>query len=199
MFSSVRCRLQATNTNISTAEDSYLAKLAMAEALSLIGLVSNVLQFVDVGTNLVRKYREIYSSVQGATAVNDEIEVEVRQVKALVEDVKASVQPYASKTMSSNTERQLENFLLAWNTVAERLLRLLEDHKVKNTPESRSIQVLKQVWRMEMGRSTRKDIAMLQAGLEKLQAMILLCLTAIIRFVNIYLQSHRDTDRARTS
>lgn len=162
----------------------------MAEALSLIGLVSNVLQFVEVGTNLARKYREIYNSVQGATAVNHEIEVEVRQVKALIEDVKASFKPYKAKTMSSNTERQLESFLSAWNTVSERLLRLLEDQKVKNTSESRSIQVLKQVWRTELlGRSTRKDIAMLQAGLEKLQAMILLCLTAIIRFVNIHLQS----------
>lgn len=160
----------------------------MAEALTLIGLVSNVLQFVDVGTSLVRKYREIYNSVQGATAVNDEIEAEVRQVKALVEDVKASFEPYESKAISSNTKRQLQSFLLAWNTVAERLLRLLEDHKVKNmnTSESRSIQVLKQVWRMELGRSMRKEIAMLQAGLEKLQAMILLCLTAIIRFVNIH-------------
>lgn len=73
-----------TNTKISTAEEEYLAELAMAEALTLIGLVSNVLQFVHVGTNLVRKYREIYNSVQGATAVNDEIEAEVRQVKALV-------------------------------------------------------------------------------------------------------------------
>lgn len=159
----------------------------MAEALALMGLVSNVLQFVDVGTNLVRKYREIYNSVQGATAVNDQIEVEVRQVKAMVENVKASLEPYKATNMSSNTERQLESFLLAWNTVAERLLRLLEDHKVKDTSESRSIQVLKQVWRMELGRSTRKEIAMLQAGLEKLQAMILLCLTAIIRFVDIHL------------
>lgn len=128
-------------------------------------------------------YREIYKSVRGETAAHAEIEDEVLRVKSLVDKVKASVESSLSKGLSSSTEDQLRDFLLAWDTVAERLLQLLEDHKVKNTSGRRPFQVMKQVWRLEIGRSAKDNIDKLQTGLEKLQGLILLSLAAIIRSV----------------
>jgi len=52
----------------------------MAEALAIIGLVSNVLSFIDFGTKFVSGTRNVRDSLYGTTA-------EVRELELIVEDV----------------------------------------------------------------------------------------------------------------
>lgn len=159
----------------------------MAEALSIVGLISNVLQFVELGSTCVRKCREVHTSSQGATAHNDELESHAQDVKRLAHSVNDALGNSLSSGASSGAQLQLRDFLSTWNAVADRLLVFLGEHKVKADAKYRSLQILKGVWRMEVGISSKEKIRLLQQGLDQVQSMILLCLNAIIRFVEFWL------------
>ncbi|KAI4694174.1 uncharacterized protein J4E84_002756 [Alternaria hordeiaustralica] len=53
----------------------------MAEALAIIGLVSNIISFIDFGIKFASGARNVRDSVHGTTA-------EVRELELIVEDVK---------------------------------------------------------------------------------------------------------------
>lgn len=178
---SASCR---THTLTLSSSTNY-ALLTMADALAIVGLISNVMQFVELGHTCVKKFREVYKSAQGNTSENFELESHTQEVKILLQSVKDGIRKSVSPGASSGAERQLRDFLGAWDAVGERLLQLLEDHKMKDNTRSHKLHALREVWRLEVGGLTKEKIRVLRSGLDELQNMILLCLTATIKFVEV--------------
>ncbi|PWY92323.1 hypothetical protein BO70DRAFT_357437 [Aspergillus heteromorphus CBS 117.55] len=51
------------------------------ESLTAIGLVSNIIEFVDLGVKLLRDAREIYESASGATEINENREFTTKKIQ----------------------------------------------------------------------------------------------------------------------
>lgn len=106
------------------------------DPLSAIGLAGNIIQFIDFTTGLVGKGREIYTSTEGASIENLEIETITRHLigqvsrltKFLREDL---VTAGKSNEALKSSVIALESLSESCVEVANDLIRVLENIKIK--------------------------------------------------------------------
>jgi len=105
----------------------------MAEALAVIGIVSNVVQIADVGGRLLAAGWKGYKSVSGAPCSNTELESDTSRLKELVK--RLGDDPCLSKTSlgqgQGQAEEGLKEIVSQCRTTADELLAILDDLQAK--------------------------------------------------------------------
>ena len=123
------------------------------EALAAIGLVGNIVQFVDFGGELIAKSVQLYRSYDGALPENVDIDVVTKHLAVLIkklEDDAILVGDGALQNLSRSCKKAADDLLAALNTV-----------KVKNTQQKwESIRkALRSVWSKEKIRELERRLA----------------------------------------
>ncbi|KAI1292428.1 hypothetical protein F5Y03DRAFT_375901 [Xylaria venustula] len=145
-------------------------------SFALIGLTSNVLQFAQLGAQLVLEARELYRSTSGLTVSNARVETDTEDLKSLMEQIRinSSVADAAGMTTA---ERQLLESATSCVNIADKLLKLLEASKAKASRNPR-LRAIKQAFYSE---STREQVTQLQKRLQELQAATMLRFVTVLR------------------
>lgn len=145
------------------------------EALATIGLVGNIVQFVDFGSELIDKSIELYHSYDGALAENVDIEAAAKHLAVLIkklEDDAIVTGDEALQDLSRSCRNAANDLLAALNTV-----------KVKNTQQKKweSIRkALRSVW-------SKEKIGELEQRLAKFKEELNLHVVVQLRYVNFVL------------
>jgi hypothetical protein len=92
------------------------------ETLAAIGLVGNIVQFIDFGSKLVAKSVQLYQSSDGALAENVDTETATNHLVLLNNKLRD-----ANRT----SDVELENLCKSCSTVADELIRALGELKVQ--------------------------------------------------------------------
>jgi len=123
------------------------------EALVAIGLVGNIIQFVDFSGKLITKSIELYHSYDGALAENVDIETATKHLTVLVKKLKDDA--------IITGDGALQNLSLACQKAAIDLLVALDKVKVKNRQQKwESIRkALRSVWSNEEIRELEQRLA----------------------------------------
>ncbi|KAL4925800.1 uncharacterized protein BDV17DRAFT_166834 [Aspergillus undulatus] len=139
------------------------------DPLSAIGLASNILQFVEFGTNLCGSFHEIASSATGLTEENAHLNVAVEELKnatdGLITDLKG------------NTKHEAELVKLAGQCrdLSAELTEMLSKLKVKK--EDRLWSTVRAAWKSTL---KEKKISSIERRLGTYQAQILLRLISML-------------------
>ena len=150
----------------------------MAEALAIIGLVSNILSFIDFGIKLASETRNVRDSLHGTTA-------EVRELEIIVEDVERyheKVQKLQSLGQElSAHEKSIMGMVKHCRNIAEDLHKIIKRLHVRQgrskTLESSRV-LFQGLWK-------QRDIEALRARLDALDKRIRVNVEYIIRrYVN---------------
>ncbi|KAI4916207.1 hypothetical protein J4E85_010295 [Alternaria conjuncta] len=146
----------------------------MAEAFAIIGLVSNILSFIDFGIKLASETRNVRDSLHGTTA-------EVRELEIIVEDVERyheKVQKLQSLGQElSAHEKSIMGMVKYCRNIAEDLHKIIERLHVRQgrSKTLESSRVLFQGFRKQ------RDIDALRARLDALDKRIRVNVEHIIR------------------
>jgi hypothetical protein len=113
------------------------------EALAIIGLVGNIVQFVDFSGKLISKSTELYRSSEGALAENIDTETATNHLILLNSKLKNAA--------TATGDTALENLCKSCNTAAEKLLDALDKVKVNGKQQKwKSMRkALQSVWSKE--------------------------------------------------
>jgi len=96
----------------------------MMETLAAIGLVGNIVQFVDFSGKLISESVQLYQSCEGALAENIDIEATINHLVLLNEKLKS--------TTTVTGDGALQKLCASCNTVADELLAALNKVKVRH-------------------------------------------------------------------
>jgi len=94
------------------------------DSLTALSVAGTIVQFVDFGTKLISRSKELYQSVDGALGVNKELEKIIEDLSKLLVKLQ---RPVRLKNTSSGNDRDddaLESLCTACRNVAEMLKRL---------------------------------------------------------------------------
>lgn len=149
----------------------------MAEILAVIGLASNVVQFVELGVKLISKYRKAYVSASGQNVRDQEVQADVEGVRAIAKLLTFDGSKGDSAQLS-DAEKQLKTFCTTCVKVASELVALLESVKSDGSG-NRAWRALKETF--ETTNVKQLTISHLQERLERLQAYMLFSMVAILR------------------
>ncbi|KAJ3578357.1 hypothetical protein NPX13_g2210 [Xylaria arbuscula] len=144
------------------------------ESFALIGLASNVLQFIQLGTKLALEARELYRSANGATLSNTRVRADAESLKLLMKQIQASI---AAAPSGTEAEEQLLQCARSCNDVTDQLLYLLAASRIPGVRGSR-LRALKQAIR---NKSSCDEVTELQERLQKLQASTMLRFATVLR------------------
>jgi hypothetical protein len=138
------------------------------EVLAIVGLVGNIIQFVDFSGKLISKSVQLYQSREGALAENIDTETATNHLLLLNDKLK--------DTATSTGDRTLKDLCEACHTVARELLEALDEVKVKGKQQKwKSIRkALNSVW-------SKEHIAQLEQRLANLRKELNLHVVVDIR------------------
>jgi len=150
----------------------------MAETLAIVGLVSNILSFIDFGIKFASGARNVRDSVHGTTAEVRELELIVKDVKIYHERVKK--QQTSGQKLSVHEEHIL-GMVQQCRDIAEELRKIIARLHVRQgrskTLESSRV-LFQGLWK-------QRDIEALRARLDALDKRIRVNVEHIIRrYVN---------------
>ena len=140
------------------------------ETLAIIGLVGNIVQFVDFSGKLISKSGELYRSSKGALAENSDIETAVNHLVLLNNKLK--------DTAITTGDSALQSLCKSCGTTADQLLAALDKVKVKGKQDKwKSIRkALRSVW-------SKEEIEELGRRLERFRTELNLHVTVDLRSV----------------
>jgi hypothetical protein len=142
------------------------------ETLAIIGLVGNIVQFVDYSGKLISKSTELYRSSEGALAENIDTETATNHLVLL----NSKLQNSAATTGDST----LESLCKSCSTAADQLLAALDKVKVKGKQDKwKSIRkALQSVW-------SKKEIEELERRLARLKEELNLHVVVGLRYIRM--------------
>jgi hypothetical protein len=148
----------------------------MAE-LAAIGLVSNILQFVEYGIVLVKKYRELRKSTSGITKENEVLEEHTLRFRELLQPLGAdATTPMA---VSSEERKAEQQFRRECDKVAADLLERINTARLtRNHNMLATVKYIFLDWNKH-----RKDITDIQLKLEDLRRDVVLYALKSLRYV----------------
>ncbi len=140
------------------------------ESLALIGLVGNIVQFVDFSGKLISKSSELYHSYDGALSENVDIETTTKHLTVLSKKLKDEA--------TAVGDGALQTLSLACHKAAIDLLVALDKIKVKNRQQKwESIRkALRSVW-------SKEEIKELEQRLRRFKEELNLHIIVQLRFV----------------
>jgi N-terminal domain on NACHT_NTPase and P-loop NTPases len=142
------------------------------ETLAIIGLVGNIVQFVDYSGKLISKSTELYRSSEGALAENIDTETATNHLVLL----NSKLQKAAATTGDST----IESLCKSCGTAADQLLAALDKVKVKGKQDKwKSIRkALQSVW-------SKKEIEELERRLARLKEELNLHVVVGLRYIRM--------------
>lgn len=146
----------------------------MAELVAL-GLAGNIVQFVDFGIKLFRDGRELYTSLQGNSAEQLELEIVTQDLKCLAQQLHSSDQPDA---LGTEDKIELRKLATECEKLANELLGILDELKVKDR-HNRIWESFKKALRRMM---EKKKIQHLEERLERFREQLGKRLVYLSRF-----------------
>jgi molecular chaperone GrpE (heat shock protein) len=140
------------------------------ETLATIGLVGNIVQFVDFSGKLISKSSQLYRSGKGALAENVDTETAAKDLVLLNNKLKDAA--------TITGDRALESLCESCNAVADELLAALDKVKVKGKQQKwKSIRkALRNVW-------SKEEIEELERRLAKFRELLNLHVVTDLRCV----------------
>ncbi|KAH0536562.1 hypothetical protein FGG08_006570 [Glutinoglossum americanum] len=151
----------------------------MAE-LAALGLAGNIVQFVDFGIKLFSEGWELYKSTQGICIEGHELEIVTVDLKRLTGDLRSTTLLSLHAKSPSTDDIRLRELAGSCGELADELLKLLDDLKVKGLYH-RKWKSFKQA--LNHARKQKK-IKNLEERLKKFQEQIGIRLIAILRLVS---------------
>ena len=141
------------------------------EALAAIGLVGNIVQFVDFSGKLIAESTKLYHSYDGALAENVDIETATKHLAVLIKKLKDDAIIVG--------DGALQNLSLLCQNAAIDLLVALDKVKVKNRQQRWSSirKALRSVW-------SKEEIRELEQRLAKFKEELSLHVVVQLRYVN---------------
>lgn len=140
------------------------------EAFEIIGLVGNIITFINFGSKVVRIIRETHESASGATRSNDELAGLAQAVQKLAADL-ASQSPSVLPSGLSNLRHQCKE-------LSEEILQFLENLRLTKPGSKRA--ALKVVWNNVIYRGTKDELA---KKLDRCQRQLEIQLVQLSRYV----------------
>ncbi|KAH7113285.1 hypothetical protein B0J11DRAFT_497589, partial [Dendryphion nanum] len=120
----------------------------MADPFTALGAAGNIVQFLDFGSKLFSKGKEIYKSVDGSAASNIELELIYRDLCHLSKSLAAHSPTGTQGTTGRDT---LEQLLVSCQDLAQELLTIVEGLKITPNQKHRKWrsfrQALKSAWK----------------------------------------------------
>jgi cysteinyl-tRNA synthetase len=144
------------------------------DPLTIIGLVGNIVQFVDFSGKLISKSTELYQSSEGALAENINTETVTNHLVLLNNKLKNAA--------TSTSDSALERLCKSCGTAADELLAALDNVKVKGkqTKWKSMRKALRSVW-------SKEEIKELERRLARLREELNLHVTVDLRSVLVLL------------
>jgi hypothetical protein len=102
------------------------------DPVTATGLAGNIVQFVQFASDIVSKFREIYTSAAGAARGTSELVILAENDIAL--QLRTSLQSPRVVSALTKEDQQLENVRIQCREIATELLEALDMLKVKGTP-----------------------------------------------------------------
>jgi hypothetical protein len=100
------------------------------DPLTALSVAGTIVQFVDFGTKLISRSKELYQSVDGALGVNKELEKIVEDLSKLLVKLQRPVRLKNTSSGNDLDEDALESLCTACRNVANEMLKRLEGLKV---------------------------------------------------------------------
>ena len=144
------------------------------EAFTALSLASNIVQFVDFGSRLLSKNKELSRSVSGASAENEALETISNSLTRLSRNLKISRTP--SRASLSRHEADLEELADRCCVVAGEVLSALARLKVHENRTKWT--TLRQALRVIMNASKIEEMKKLMRGFRE---QLTLCLLGILK------------------
>lgn len=148
----------------------------MVDPFSALGVAGNIVQFLDFGSKLVSKGKEIYSSADGSSITNVELEI-ISQDLHEITDSLASTPPSNLSQIYNLGDDEMRRLATSCKAVAEQLLGVVRDLKVDENCKHRRWksfrQALKSVWK-------DSDIQSLQDRLDGFRGQLTIRLITIL-------------------
>ena len=120
----------------------------MAEAFLVLGIAANIAQFVGLGLQLVSQGKEIHGSIHGAPDAHLDIQVIADDIRNVAVELEASTLQSRSLTSPPSSDQAALTLLAArCQPLAEELLRVLEDLKVRKSARFRTLEAVRQTFR----------------------------------------------------
>ncbi|KAI1332381.1 hypothetical protein F5Y16DRAFT_357651 [Xylariaceae sp. FL0255] len=145
----------------------------MAEALAVIGLASNVIQFVELGFKFAQKYHKAYAAVKSQPIRHEELQADVEEIKASAADLSSERLGKASEL--SGSEKRLNELCTQCRDIGNELIALLDPGKVSSG---------KGAWvafKRTLDSSKDEKIKNLKDRMDSIRIGILLCLSGMMR------------------
>lgn len=146
------------------------------DPVTALGLVSNVIQFVEYAAKLISGCHDLYRSANGALDDHNALETVSQNLKSLAQDVQPSKRSPNAK--QSRVEEELQLACEECIKVNQKILELLEKLKV-NGP-NRKWESFRQILNIMM---RQKDVARLEEDLKKIQQRIDTSMLFCLRWV----------------
>jgi hypothetical protein len=142
------------------------------DPFTAIGLVGNILQFIDFSFEIVSTAREMYSSTTGATSGNEDLEFLTDKCTNLVLDLQCE----KSTSPMTEDERNLKSLAIECTRLSVELQEMLQDLKARRTGSKRATlqAVLRNIRK-------KKEKSELETKLEKFRQQLHLHLASTAR------------------
>jgi len=144
------------------------------DPFTAIGLVGNILQFIDFSFEIVSTAREMYSSTTGATSGNEDLEFLTDKCTNLVLDLQCE----KSTSPMTEDERNLKSLAIECTRLSVELQEMLQDLKARRTGSKRA--TVQAVFR---NIRKKKEKSELETRLEKCRQQLHLHLASTARLV----------------
>ena len=151
------------------------------ETLAIIGLVGNIVQFVDFSSKVISKSTELYRSSEGALAEHIDIETAINHLALLNSKLKDAA--------TITGDGALESLCISCGTTADNLLAALDKVKVKDKQHKwKSIRkALRSVWSKEEIKDLERRLAMFR---EELSFHVVVDLRSVRMLLRISYANH---------
>jgi hypothetical protein len=122
----------------------------VVDPFSALGVAGNIVQFLDFGSKLVSKGKEIYTSADGSSVTNVELEFISQDLHSIADSLSPNSSPSSSQN-SNLGDDEMRRLATSCKAVAEELLGVVRDLKVEENCKHRKWksfrQALKSVWK----------------------------------------------------
>ena len=146
------------------------------DPLSALSLAGNIIQFVDFGARLFAEGQELYKSEAGKLKADEELELVINDLSALVRKIQKAVPhnaPDVSQADLDEDKQELttfENICHETVKVAEEILKKLDKPKTVGTKGKRKLYVFRQIilrtWTKDEVDGLLKRLSTLKTALE---------------------------------
>ena len=169
------------------------------DPLTAISLASAIVQFVDFSSKLIAEGRQIYQSLEGASRANLHVEDITNHINSLNNHLLQSDRRHSQTGVSSGSETALRGLATACRTVADELLKLLNELKVDKHSQGaqRKLETFRKAVLTQKSKNKNK-IKNLEDQLDKIQKQINQRLVTMMKYVLLYTTQRNGNDRWTT-